>query len=122
MGSLLFEFAFTPASWGYITDAKILKQAGSINIEDMRFIQLMHLEYLINNKLVCNEVLFNAETCNAIAEEQHGSRKHHHAGLLVLKKGLVVNLFKYTHQFRCYGMNDTNDCFEQIQYHFAVLV
>ena len=31
------EFAFTPTSWWCITDVKILKRAGCINIEDMRY-------------------------------------------------------------------------------------
>ena len=46
------EFAFTTLSWGYITIVEILKRAGRINIEDMRLIQLMYLEYQINDKLV----------------------------------------------------------------------
>ena len=47
MQSVPLKFAFTPASWCYITDVQILKRTGSqmINIEDMRLIQLMHPEY-----------------------------------------------------------------------------
>ena len=45
MRLFLLEFAFTPPSWCYLTDVEIFKQAGRINIEDMKFIQLMHPEY-----------------------------------------------------------------------------
>ena len=42
MMSVPLEFEYTPPSWWSITDAVVLKQAGRINIEDMRLIQLMH--------------------------------------------------------------------------------
>ena len=89
MRSAPLEFAFTPPRWCYITDLEILKRLGRINIETMRLIQLMHPEYQINNKLVGKKVLANAEICNKVAEEQHGSRKHHQAGLLGLNKVLI---------------------------------
>ena len=81
----------------------------------MRLIQLMHTEYQINNKLVGKKVLANDEMCNNVAEEQHDSRKHHQAGLLVLDRELVGDLFRYTHQFGCYGMNDAKGGFDWIQ-------
>ena len=97
MRSAPLEFAFTPSSWCYITDVEILKRAGRINIEDMRLIQLMHPEYQINNKLVGKKVLANAEICNEVADEQHGSRKHHQAGVLGLNKVLIGNILRYNH-------------------------
>ena len=93
MRSVPLEFAFTPPSWCYIIDVEILKRAGRINIKDMRLIQLMHSEYQINNKLVEKKVLANVETYNEVAEEQHGSRKHHQAGLLGLNKVLIGDIF-----------------------------
>ena len=78
MRSVPLEFAFTPPScWCCITDVEILKQAGRINNEDVRLIQLMHPEYQINNKLVGKQVLANAEICNEVTKEQHGSWKYH---------------------------------------------
>ena len=93
MRSALLDFAFTPSSWCYITDVVILKRAGRINIEEMRLIQLMHPEYQINNKLVGKKVLANVEMCNEVADEQHGSRKHHQAALLGLNKVLIGDIF-----------------------------
>ena len=122
MRSILLEFAFTPISWCYITDVEIFKRAGRINIEDMRLIQLMHPEYQINNKLVGKKVLAGVKICNEVANEQHGSRKHHQAELLELNKVLIGYIFRYDRQFGCYVMNDAKRCFDRIQHTFAVLV
>ena len=70
---------------------EILKRAEEINIDKMRLIQLLHPEFQINNKLVGKKVLANAEMCNEVADEQHGSRKHHQAGLLCLNKVLICD-------------------------------
>ena len=96
MQSVPLEFAFNPTSRCYITDVEILKRAGRINIEDMCLIQLMHPEYQIHNKLVSEKVLANAKICNAVADEQHGSRKHHQVDLLGLNKVLIGDNFRYT--------------------------
>ena len=60
--------------------------------------------------------------CNKLAREQHGSRKHHQAGLLLLNKVLVGDLFCLTRYAGCYGMNDAKGCFDQIDHTFAILV
>ena len=59
---------------------------------------------------------------NAVAEEQHGLRKHHQADLLVLNKVLIRDLFWYTRRVGCYEMNYAKGCFDWIPHTFAVLV
>ena len=88
----------------------------------MRLIQLMHPEYQIDNKNVGKKVLVNAKICNEVAEEQHGSRKHHQAGLLLLNKVLVGDLFRLACFSGCYTMNDGKECYDQIDHNFAILV
>ena len=87
------EFSFTPKKWLSFDDGEIMKKTGRINIDEMRLIMLMHPEYQINNKNIGRKVLANAEICNEVAEEQHESRKNHQAGLLLLNKVLVGDLF-----------------------------
>ena len=58
----------------------------------MRLIQLMNPVFQMNNKLTGKRILENAELTNTVAEEQHGSRKHHQAGLLALNKVLIGDL------------------------------
>ena len=83
---------------------------------------LMHSEYQINNKNIGRKVLANTEICNEVAEEQHGFRKYHQAGLLLLNKVLVGDLFCLTRFVGCYAMNDAKDCYDQTDHNFAILV
>ena len=82
----------------------------------------MHPEYQINNKNIGRKVLVKAEICNEVAEEQQGSRKHHQAGLLLLNKVLVGDLFRLTRYSGCYVMNDAKGCYDRIDHNFAILV
>ena len=66
----------------------------------------MHPKYRINNKNIGRKVLTNAEICNKVAEEQHRSRKYHQAGLLVLNKVLVGDIFRLTQFSGCYAINN----------------
>ena len=55
MRSTPLQFSFMPPGWCFITDLEILKKTRRPNTEQMKLIQLiqlMHLEYQINNKNV----------------------------------------------------------------------
>ena len=82
----------------------------------------MHYGYQINNKNVGRKVLANAEIYNKVADEQHGSRKHHQAVLLLLNKFLVGDLFRLTQYAVCYQMNNAKVYYDQIDYTFTILV
>ena len=122
MRSSPLEFIFKTKKWFTLDDLEILKKTAKINIEEMRLIQLMHPEYQINNKDIWRKVLANAEICNEVAEEQHGSRKHHQAGLLLLNKVLVGYLFRLTRFSGCYAMNDAKGCYDRIDHNITILV
>ena len=113
------EFCFSPTQWLSITDIEIPTRVLGVN--DMRLIQLMHPEFQINKKLVGKRVLANVEICNEVADKQHGSRKHHQAGLLVLNKVLVGDLLRLIRRADCYGMNDAKGCFDCTE-HIATLL
>ena len=74
----------------------------------------MYPEYQINNKIVGNQVLANAEMYNEVTEKQHGLRKHHYVGLLVQNKVLVGDIFCHTRRAGCYSMNNANGSFNHI--------
>ena len=122
MRSVPLEFDVTPEKWYTFDDLEILKRSGKINIDEMRLIILMYPEYQINNKNIGRKVLTNAEIYNKVAEKQHGSRKHHQAGLLFLNKMLVGDLFRLTWYTGCYSMNDAKGCYDQINHNFAIFV
>ena len=58
----------------------------------MRLIQLMNPSFQMSNKLTDKRILENSKMTNTVAKEQHGSRKHHQAGLLALNKVLIGDL------------------------------
>ena len=80
----------------------------------MRLIQSMHPEFQINNKLVGKRVLENAEICNKVTNEQHGSTKHHQSGLLAINKYLIGDICRHLRMLACYGMDDTIRCFDRM--------
>ena len=67
---------FSPAAWQVIIDVEILKKAGEFSVAKMRLIQLMSPEFQINNKMISRNVLC-VEAADAVAADQHRSRKHH---------------------------------------------
>ena len=103
------EFGFTPKKWLSFDNVEIMKKTGRINVDEMKLIILMHPEYQINNKNIGRKMLANAEIYNEVAEEQHGSRKNHQAGLLLLNKVLVGDLFCLTKFLVCYAMNNAKE-------------
>ena len=115
------EFAFTPKKWLSLDDVEIMNKTGRINIDRMRLIILMHPAYQINNKNIKRKVLANAEISNEVAEEQYGSRKNHQAGLLLLNKFLVGDLFCLTRYLGCYAMNNAKGFYDRINHNFAIL-
>ena len=72
----------------------------------MGLIQLMNPAFQMSNKLTGKIILGNSEMTNTVAKEQHGSRKHHQAGLLVLNKILIGDLLRVMVQALCYAMNN----------------
>ena len=59
----------------------------------MRLIQLMHLEYQINNKIVGKKVLANAEMCNEVLRNNMGLGNIIKLGFLCEIKSRLVTCF-----------------------------
>ena len=76
----------------------------------------------MNNKNIGRKVLANAEICKEVAEEKHESRKFHQAGLLLLNRVLVGDLFRLSRFSAYYAMNDAKGCYNRVDHTFAVLV
>ena len=84
---------FSPEAWQVIINVEILEKAGGLRVAKMRLIQLMSPEYQINNKMIGRNILKYAEAANAVAANQHGSRKHHKSTNICLNKKLVCDVF-----------------------------
>jgi hypothetical protein len=71
--SLPYQHGFVPEGWILITNVEILKKAGVFDIEKMRTILLMNVEFNMNNKKLGRETMHNAKQHSIIAREQYGS-------------------------------------------------
>ena len=89
-----FLVGFSPAAWQVIIDVEILKKAGEFRVAKMRLIQLMSPEFQINSKMIGLNVLCHAEAANAVAADQHSSRKHHKSINTCLNKKLVCDVLR----------------------------
>jgi hypothetical protein len=120
--SLPLTAGFSPLAWQTITDVEILKKPGVYLVDQMRLIQLMPSEFQINNKLVGKAILAHAEKADAVAEEQHGSRKGHTAINTCLSKKLLCDLFRQKRRAAAVAMNDATGCYDRISHPIAVLI
>ena len=72
--------------------------------------------------MVGKKALANAEMCDKVADEQHGSQKNIKGILCCLNKMLVANYLRLTCRSGCFGMNDAQGCFDRIVHTAAILV
>ena len=100
------EVGFVPPTWLSVTDIAILKKLGMLEIDEMRLIQFIYVDFQSNNKLVGKKALANAEMCDEVVDEQHGSRKNRKEIVCCLDKMLVANYLCLTPRAGCFGMND----------------
>ena len=103
------------------TDVEILKKAGELRVAKMRLIQLMSPEFQINNKMIGGNVLKHAENADAVADDQHGSRKHHKSINTCLNKKLVCDVFRQKKRAGAVAILDAKGCYDAISHPIAVL-
>ena len=112
---------FSPQAWQVVTDVEILKKAGELRVAKMRLIQLMSLEFQINNKMVGQNVIRHVEAANAVAANQHGSRKHHKSINTCLNKKLVCDAPRQKKRADAVAILDAKGCYDAISYPIGVL-
>ena len=118
---LPYQHGFSPESWQMITDVEILKKAGVYDVELMRTIQLMHAEFNANNKKLGRDVMAFAESCQALAPEQFGSRKNHQAILAALNKRLTMDILRQRRHAGALCSNDAKSCYDRIVHNVATI-
>eukprot|EP00537_Pseudo-nitzschia_pungens_P008511 CAMPEP_0172378478 /NCGR_PEP_ID=MMETSP1060-20121228/69443_1 /TAXON_ID=37318 /ORGANISM="Pseudo-nitzschia pungens, Strain cf. cingulata" /LENGTH=393 /DNA_ID=CAMNT_0013106197 /DNA_START=135 /DNA_END=1317 /DNA_ORIENTATION=+ len=108
-------------AWQVITDVEIFKKPGEYRVDKMRLIQLMSPEFQINNKMIGKRILERAERANAVAADQHGSRKHHKAINTCLNKKLICDVLCQKRRSGAVAMNDAKGCYDRISHPIAGL-
>jgi len=112
---------FSPEAWQVITDVEILKKAGEYRVAKMRLIQLMSPEFQINNKMIGKNILKYAKATDAVAADQHGSRKHHKSINTCLNKKLVFDILRQKKRAGAVAILDASGAYDRISYAIVVL-
>ena len=116
-----FLVGFSSEAWQVIKDVEILKKAGEFRVAKMRLIQLMPPEFQINNKMFGRNVLRHAGAANAVAADQHGSRKHHKSINTCLNRELVCDALRQKKRVGDVEILDAKGCYDAISHPIAVL-
>ena len=95
--SAQFELGFSPRAWEKITNFAILKKLGVYDVELMRFIQLMHSMFNMNNKRIGREMIANEESYNQILWEAYRSHKGHRSIECVANKVFTTDIARQEH-------------------------
>ena len=101
---------FLPKAWQVIVNVEILKKTGELGVAKMRLIQLMSSEFQINNKMIGRNILWHTEAANAVAADQHGSRKHHKLINTCLNKKLIWDVFRQKKRTGAGAILDIKGC------------
>ena len=81
----------------------------------------MFPEFQINNKMIGRNVLRQAKAANAVAADQHGSRKHYKSINTCLNKKLVCDVLRQKTRASAVAILDAKGCYSAISHPIAVL-
>jgi hypothetical protein len=99
----------------------IEKKPGAQRLDSLRAILLYKADFNQNNKRLGRKMLFQAETNNAVAIEQYGSRKNMSASDQSLNKALTFDLWRQLRQRGALCCNDAKACYDRIVHSCASL-
>ncbi|CAJ1927568.1 unnamed protein product [Cylindrotheca closterium] len=120
--SIPFATGFVPAQWCHLLNFAIEKKPGKIQVDLMRWIQMMNSELQANNKRVGKSAMAYAEKHKLIPTGQHGSRKRHQAIDLALTKRLTWDLLHLQRHPAGWISNDApKSCFDRIVHWVAII-
>ena len=95
-----FRTGYSMRRWQQGIDVELQKEQGNFNIERMRTIVLMEADHNLNNKLLGRRAMAHAESHQALAPEQYGSRKNHSSAQATVNNWLIYDLMRQTHKTR----------------------
>jgi hypothetical protein len=121
LANLPYRHGFSPARWRKGLDVMIEKKPGARQLDSLRAILLYEADFNQNNKRLGREILSRAETSNAVAVEQYGSRKHMSASDQSLNKVLTFDIWRQARQRGALCCNDAKACYDRIVHSCASL-
>jgi hypothetical protein len=121
MANLTYRHGFAPSRWKKGLDVMIEKKPGSRRLDTLRAILLYEADFNQNNKRLGREMLLQAESHDAVAVEQYGSRKNMSASDQSLNKALTFDLWRQFRQRGALCCNDAKACYDRIVHSCASL-
>lgn len=121
MANLPYVHGFSPDRWRKGLDVMLEKKPGVRKINTLRAILLYEADFNQNNKRLGREMLFRAETAQAVAQEQFGSRKNLSATDQSLNKALTFDIWRQLRQNGALCSNDAKSCYDRIVHNCASL-
>ena len=118
---LPYRIGFTPNSWTSITDFQIYKRAQVLDVEEMRKITMFAADFNMNNKLMGQTIMQQAEDNHILHEEQYGSRKNRKSILVSLNQRLSFDLCRQRRQAAGIVSVDAKACYDRIVHNVAIL-
>ena len=100
--------------WQRAVDVMIPKKANSKKVEKLRVICLMEADFNYMNKWMGKITMQRAESCQTIAAEQFGSRKHKSAILHAFNKALCFDYIRTTRTNASLSVLDAKACYDRI--------
>ena len=116
-----FRTGFSPKPWQLITDLQIYKKNMEIDVESMRTITLFSADFNINNKLLGQRIMKQAEDKKMLEPEQFGSRKNHRSNMVALNHRLTFDLCRQRKQSLAIASVDAKSCYDRIVHNVACI-
>ena len=114
MRAIPFQTGYALCCWCQGVDMELQKDSNNWNIERLRTIVLIEAAHNLNNKLLGRRVMEHAEKHQAIAPEQHGSRKRLSSMQASVNNRLMYDLMRQHRHGGILCSNDAKLCYDRI--------
>jgi hypothetical protein len=116
-----YQWGFSPSRWCRGIDVMLEKKKGVYNVDKLRAILLYEADSNQNNKKLGRDMLAVAESHDALAVEQFGSRKFLSAVNQSLNKALTFDVWRQNRSSAALCSNDAKGCYDRIVHNVASL-
>ena len=114
MRAIPFRTGYSLRRWRHGVDVELQKDPQNWNIERLRTIVLIEADHNMNNKLLGRRAMEHAEQHQAIAPEQHGSRKRLSSMQASVNNRIMYDLMRQHRHGGILCSNDAKSCYDRI--------
>ena len=114
-----YATGYSPTDWKTSVNSMIPKKGKKPEVENLRTINLMEVEFNFDNKIMGRETAKCAEKNKLLPKEQYGSRKKHQAKHHGLNKRLLYDMVHFQRRPMILCSNDAKSCYDRILHSVA---